>query len=270
MFRSKALWFAAACVLRRLIHEDGSGWFLRPVSKKVAPDYCTRIERPMDLGTVFCKLLLKQYDDDTTHYSAFVQDVHLIWSNAIEYNGIDTAVGVEASRLNQVFEAGWKELISGTKHRVAGDTEEVPEGEGGIGGDDKGELHKAGDKVNAQYKGKGKYYPGSVVSSTTALDNIITYVVHFDDGYKDDNVSKKSIRRRQMQKSGSVLYADGMWLEHFEMLINYVNRPTGVNEGDLIYDMATLPVYFTTGLERLLSQQSRACPPRNGLTSAHT
>ena len=108
--RAKALWFTAACVLRRVIHEDGHGWFHRPVTKLVAPDYNLKISQPMDLATVFCKLLLKKYNGS---YSDFVFDVKLIWKNAIAYNGSDTPVGEAAARLDGIFDEGWNTLIGG-------------------------------------------------------------------------------------------------------------------------------------------------------------
>jgi len=33
--------------------------------------------------------------------------------------------------------------------------------------------------------------------------------------------------------------------------LNYVNRTNGVNEGDLIYDMNTMPDFFIEDIERI-------------------
>lgn len=46
------------------------------------PDYAEVIKKPMDLSTVLSKIDLHQYGT----VKEFLQDVDLIWQNALEYN----------------------------------------------------------------------------------------------------------------------------------------------------------------------------------------
>ncbi len=46
------------------------------------PDYTTVIKQPMDLSTVISKIDLHKYET----VAAYLQDVDLIWQNALEYN----------------------------------------------------------------------------------------------------------------------------------------------------------------------------------------
>lgn len=46
------------------------------------PDYAEVIKKPMDLSTVLSKIDLHQYGT----VKEFLEDVDLIWQNALEYN----------------------------------------------------------------------------------------------------------------------------------------------------------------------------------------
>jgi len=126
--RSKHLWYVGLLLIRRLVHESiDNEWFYRPVTRNVAPDYHKVVACPMDLGTIFCKLLLHQYKE--VDYSDFVADVSLIWTNSIRYNGNNTPVTLEALYLKGFFEKGWNELVGvGIGGDIGGDIG------GGVGG----------------------------------------------------------------------------------------------------------------------------------------
>ena len=81
------------------------------MTRSIAPDYHKVIARPMDLGTIFCKLLLHQYKE--VDYADFIADVCLIWTNSMHYNGNNAPVTMEALRLKDLFEKGWNELVGG-------------------------------------------------------------------------------------------------------------------------------------------------------------
>lgn len=48
------------------------------------PDYTTVIKEPMDLSTVMSRIDLHKYET----VAAYLQDVDLIWKNALEYNPV--------------------------------------------------------------------------------------------------------------------------------------------------------------------------------------
>ncbi|XP_077431925.1 ATPase family AAA domain-containing protein 2 isoform X2 [Vanacampus margaritifer] len=56
--------------------------FTKPVDLEEVPDYAAVIMKPMDLSTVLSKIDLHQY----VTVKDFLQDVDLIWQNALEYN----------------------------------------------------------------------------------------------------------------------------------------------------------------------------------------
>ncbi|KAJ3299782.1 Transcriptional activator spt7 [Borealophlyctis nickersoniae] len=77
------LYTACEIVLNKLKNTTNhSKPFLRPVSKKEAPDYYDIIKNPMDLGTVTKKLKDLQYNSK----AEFAADLYLIWSNCETYN----------------------------------------------------------------------------------------------------------------------------------------------------------------------------------------
>ena len=77
--------------------------FSRPVEwKKMGLlDYPKLIKDPMDLGTVCEKLAKSNMYQRLEH---FVNDVRLVWNNAIAYNSAESMFGVVAGILAQVFD----------------------------------------------------------------------------------------------------------------------------------------------------------------------
>lgn len=77
--------------------------FLQPVDwqRYQLNDYPTVIPRPMDLGTIQKKLDMRQYESS----QAFVEDVRLVWANAIKYNGAQSPYGQKATTMSDKFDA---------------------------------------------------------------------------------------------------------------------------------------------------------------------
>ncbi|XP_056237619.1 ATPase family AAA domain-containing protein 2-like isoform X1 [Seriola aureovittata] len=69
-------------VTNRLSQDKRFKAFTKPVDLDEVPDYAEVIKKPMDLSTVLSKIDLHQYRT----VKEFLQDVDLIWQNALEYN----------------------------------------------------------------------------------------------------------------------------------------------------------------------------------------
>ena len=75
--------------------------FSRPVNpiEDEIPDYFEKIKHPIDLGTIKTKLENKQYHNS----EEWKNDITLVWSNAIDYNGNDSVIATAAKYLNDLF-----------------------------------------------------------------------------------------------------------------------------------------------------------------------
>ncbi|XP_019748628.1 ATPase family AAA domain-containing protein 2 isoform X2 [Hippocampus comes] len=69
-------------VTNRLSQDKRFKAFTKPVDLEEVPDYAAVIQKPMDLSTVLSNIDLHQY----VTVKDFLQDVDLIWQNALEYN----------------------------------------------------------------------------------------------------------------------------------------------------------------------------------------
>lgn len=69
-------------VTNRLSQDKRFKAFTKPVDLKEVPDYSQVIKKPMDLSTVLTKIDLHKYGS----VKEFLQDMDLIWKNALEYN----------------------------------------------------------------------------------------------------------------------------------------------------------------------------------------
>lgn len=69
-------------VTTRLSQDKRFKAFTKPVDLEEVPDYAEVIKKPMDLSTVLSKVDLHHYGT----VKEFLQDVDLIWQNALEYN----------------------------------------------------------------------------------------------------------------------------------------------------------------------------------------
>ncbi|CAK4167762.1 unnamed protein product [Aphanomyces euteiches] len=91
-----------------LVHKLISGQstavaFLQPVDVTGLglADYYEIVKIPMDLSTVDSKLRSGAYEDDE---NLFIEDMRLIWSNAIRYNGEESEIGRIAHALSEIAE----------------------------------------------------------------------------------------------------------------------------------------------------------------------
>ena len=85
--------------------------FLEPVDpvRDEAPNYFKTIKKPMDLGTVQTKLNSHQYKN----VQEWKDDMLLVSSNAIQYNGRKSLVGQAGVELQKVFKDLAKSLADG-------------------------------------------------------------------------------------------------------------------------------------------------------------
>lgn len=98
---------------------DGAN-FLVPVDpvRLGIPDYFHHVKHPMDLGTIEKKLASA---DGNYCADNFVEDVRLVWYNALIYNPQGTPVALAASRMSAAFEEMLKNLVaSGSGAAAAG------------------------------------------------------------------------------------------------------------------------------------------------------
>jgi hypothetical protein len=222
--QSKHLWYVALIIIRRLVYENENAWFYKPVTKSIAPDYHNIIMQPMDLGTIFCKLLLRQYND--ANYSDFLKDVSLIWSNSIYYNGKDAPVTLEALRLKSIFEEGWNELIGSSSSNNNNNNNSSSSN-----------IFNSNKPVNVSEKQEGgNNTKVSAIITNTPAKNVDTSTVSADTSAttttNDDNNASH----------GFTHFNNKNWFKHFKCIMGYTNRP-------VVYDMSNMPQYFVQGLE---------------------
>ncbi|KAH9137482.1 hypothetical protein LEN26_005713 [Aphanomyces euteiches] len=105
-----------------LVHKLISGQstavaFLQPVDVTGLglADYYEIVKIPMDLSTVDSKLRSGAYEDDE---NLFIEDMRLIWSNAIRYNGEESEIGRIAHALSEMCENEYQRLVVNSKERI--------------------------------------------------------------------------------------------------------------------------------------------------------
>ncbi|KAL1245852.1 Bromodomain adjacent to zinc finger domain protein 1A [Trichinella spiralis] len=109
------------CISRLVEHPDA--WpFLKPVSRREAPDYYDVIEQPMDLHTIQMRLLRHEYSS----VSDMVRDAQLMFSNCRQYNEAETEVYACGERLSKFCQQQLEHLklrdhekLNGRKRRRA-------------------------------------------------------------------------------------------------------------------------------------------------------
>jgi E1A/CREB-binding protein len=97
--------------VKRLINHE-HGWVFKDAVDPVElgiPDYFDIIKNPMDLTLVANKLEEGAYKD----VASFERDTKLVFENAIQFNGEDSAVGVMALELLEIFDADLKSTMKG-------------------------------------------------------------------------------------------------------------------------------------------------------------
>jgi Histone acetylation protein/Bromodomain len=85
----------------RIISHPSSLAFRRPVNAAALkiPNYHDVIQEPMDLGTVFTKLSLGEYET----LCDLVADIELLFNNAMKFNHSSNAVHMQAVELREIF-----------------------------------------------------------------------------------------------------------------------------------------------------------------------
>ncbi|XP_076392535.1 ATP-dependent chromatin assembly factor large subunit isoform X2 [Megachile rotundata] len=87
-------------LLTDIMHHRDSWPFLSPVTKDEVPDYHDIISKPMDFGTIKCKLNNREYETS----EQFFNDCHLVFQNCQAYNEEHSSV------YNYVYRAGMRLL----------------------------------------------------------------------------------------------------------------------------------------------------------------
>ncbi|XP_050231407.1 uncharacterized protein LOC126680329 isoform X2 [Mercurialis annua] len=93
-------------ILDRLQKKDAYGVYSEPVDPEELPDYFEVIEQPMDFGTVRKKLSSGAYGN----LEQFEKDVHLISSNAMQYNAPDTIYFRQARTIQELAKRNFENL----------------------------------------------------------------------------------------------------------------------------------------------------------------
>ena len=81
-------------LIKKLQAKDKHGVFAEPVTEAIAPGYFSTVTTPMDFRTLRENVRLGKYQS----WDAFVQDVELIFANAMAYNPVGTAVHALAAK----------------------------------------------------------------------------------------------------------------------------------------------------------------------------
>ncbi|XP_061168116.1 bromodomain adjacent to zinc finger domain protein 1A-like isoform X2 [Saccostrea echinata] len=92
-------------IINDLVKHEDSWPFLKPVSKKLVPDYYDIIAIPMDFSTIRNKLNNYEY----VEVSELISDVRQIFSNCFEYNRKSTTEHKAGATLSKMFEKRIKE-----------------------------------------------------------------------------------------------------------------------------------------------------------------
>ncbi|TMW67050.1 hypothetical protein Poli38472_012166 [Pythium oligandrum] len=124
-----------------------------------------------------------QYKGKSKFYPGVISRCRLNGTYDIDYDDGEKETGVAAELIRL------KESSSLSKKKAADDSED----------DRKAKKFREGDKIEAQYKGKSKFYPG--VISRCRLNG--TYDIDYDDGEKETGVAAELIRSRNSGDSSA-------------------------------------------------------------------
>lgn len=99
---------AAQKLIQHLWKFEGAHIFHFPVDWKTwhLDDYPTIVKNPMDFTTIKQKLQDRKYE----HMNQFIDDVQLVFSNCILYNGEHNDYGVIAIKVKQEFDRQYEAL----------------------------------------------------------------------------------------------------------------------------------------------------------------
>ncbi|OHS96178.1 Bromodomain containing protein [Tritrichomonas foetus] len=91
-----------------LINDPLASFFVYPPDKKLQADYNAKIKKPMDLSTIKKKIK----DNIYTSFQEWVDDMYLIFNNAIEFNDATSLLGGVAIYLRKQFDKKIREIES--------------------------------------------------------------------------------------------------------------------------------------------------------------
>lgn len=160
-------------LLQQIMAISDAAPFLQPVDhiRDGLVDYMSVVEFPMDLGTVREKVVAKSY----RHPGEFVDDVRLVWANAMKYNPDHHPIHYAANGLRRLFERrllalvrpnttpsvtiplqprnaeGGDELTRGLEERHT--TQDLPSGDGGCAASTEAHLGGAEDEDMPDFAG---------------------------------------------------------------------------------------------------------------------
>ncbi|OQR96181.1 hypothetical protein THRCLA_07361, partial [Thraustotheca clavata] len=118
-------WYGRELVLQSVMSHTQATPFLLPVDFEAMglADYPTVVKRPMDLYTVAEALHNREYEANP---SQFLEDLELIWANAMQYNGAESDIGRTAMNLSEFTSAEYRKYVLEPRRPSSPDTlEEV-------------------------------------------------------------------------------------------------------------------------------------------------
>ncbi|RZC80378.1 hypothetical protein C5167_042953 [Papaver somniferum] len=102
-------------ILDRLQRKDTYDVFAQPVDPDELPDYYDVIEHPMDFGTIRKKLAGGTY----SNLEELENDVHLVCSNAMQYNAAETVYFKQANSIQELARTKFQSLRIDIEHAKA-------------------------------------------------------------------------------------------------------------------------------------------------------
>ncbi|KAI3988320.1 hypothetical protein MKX01_012109 [Papaver californicum] len=102
-------------ILDKLQRKDTYDVFARPVDPDELPDYYDVIEHPMDFGTIRKKLAGGTY----SNLEELENDVHLVCSNAMQYNAAETVYFKQANSIEELARTKFQSFRIDSEHTKA-------------------------------------------------------------------------------------------------------------------------------------------------------
>ena len=98
---SEFLWQECSKITKDFIEDKLAVFFVNPIDDEfILSEYRAKIKKPMDLSTVFKKIK----DNSYIGIQDWVDDIYLIFDNAIQFNGSDSLIGGIAAYFKKKFD----------------------------------------------------------------------------------------------------------------------------------------------------------------------
>ena len=98
---SEFLWQECSKITKDFIEDKLAVFFVNPINDEfILSEYRAKIKKPMDLSTVFKKIK----DNSYIGIQDWVDDIYLIFDNAIQFNGSDSLIGGIAAYFKKKFD----------------------------------------------------------------------------------------------------------------------------------------------------------------------